>query len=276
MLFSLSIMHPRLFLPVASAFDSILHVFTTGGWFMIPLIICSLAAMTIGILRAFALRRELVLPRIVEEEIERLQPGGSPEPLNRLVRDDPAALSRLTRVALEHLRVPRSDNSEAVQARARREIMRLEAGLPAMELIVGISPLLGLLGAISGLVRVLKNFGESGAASGDTSGIAQGIAEVLYTTIFGLAIAVPALIAYTYFARKVEGMAVEMESLMADLLSKCYFQKPIVRIAAASALDEDYATASPAGSAPSAKSVFASPTLRAPAPSMPTTDAGSV
>ena len=55
--------------------------------------------------------------------------------------------------------------------------------------------------------------------------MALGIAEALDTTIFGLAIAIPTLIAYTYFAKRVEVMAVEMESLMADLLSKCYYQR---------------------------------------------------
>lgn len=209
---------------LASPFDTIVLFFERGGWFMIPLAMCSMVAVTIIILRAVALRRESVLPRVVEGEIERLAPGASPESLHQLVREDPAALSCLTRVAIEHLRVPRVDNTEAVQTRARREIMRLESGLPALELIVGISPLLGLLGAISGLVNVFSNLG-SGKAAADTLGVALGIAEALNTTIFGLAIAIPTLIAYTYFARKVEGMSVEMESLMADLLSKCYFRK---------------------------------------------------
>ena len=130
----------------------------------------------------------------------------------------------LTRVALGHLRVPRGENTEAVQTAARREIMRLEGGLAVLELIVGISPLLGLLGAISGLVNVFSNLG--GKINQDTAGVALGIAEALNTTIFGLAIAIPTLIAYTYFAKRVEVMAVEMESLMADLLSKCYYQRP--------------------------------------------------
>lgn len=209
---------------LASPFDTIVSFFTKGGWFMLPLALCSFVAVTIVILRAVALRRESVLPRVVEGEIERLAPGSSPDSIHQLVREDPAALSCLTRTALEHLRVPRADNTEAVQTRARREIMRLESGLPVLELIVGISPLLGLLGAVSGLVRVLTDFGGTHSAN-DTSAIAAGISEVLHTTIFGLAIAIPTLVAYTYFARKVEGMAVEMESLMGELLSKCYFRK---------------------------------------------------
>ncbi len=172
----------------------------------------------------FALRRESVLPHVVENEIERFQPGGSAEQLSRLVGDDPTALSTLTRVALSHLRVSRVENTDAVQTAARREIMRLEGGLAVLELIVGISPLLGLLGAISGLVNVFSGLGSGKQAAGHGR-CALGIAEALNTTIFGLAIAIPTLIAYTYFTKRVEVMAVEMESLMADLLSKCYYQR---------------------------------------------------
>ena len=208
----------------AAPLDTITQFFVKGGWFMIPLALCSLVSLTIVLLRFVALRRESVLPRVVENEIERFQPGGSAEQLARLVGDDPAALSTLTRVALGHLRVPRGENTEAVQTAARREIMRLEGGLAVLELIVGISPLLGLLGAISGLVNVFSGLGK-GQTAQDTAGVALGIAEALNTTIFGLAIAIPTLIFYTYFAKQVEAMAVEMESLMADLLSKCYYQR---------------------------------------------------
>jgi biopolymer transport protein ExbB len=94
-----------------------------------------------------------------------------------------------------------------------------------LELIVGISPLLGLLGAISGLVGVFSNLG-TGQTAADTVGVALGIAEALNTTIFGLAIAIPTLVVYTYLSRKVGSLAVEMETLAADLLAKCYVAEP--------------------------------------------------
>ena len=213
------------FFPLAaSPLDTITTFFTKGGWFMIPLALCSLASLTIVILRFFALKRESVLPRVVENEIDRFQPGGNAEQLARLVGDDPTALSTLTRVALNHLPVSRAENTEAVQTAARREVMRLEGGLAGLELIVGISPLLGLLGAISGLVNVFSGLGN-GKVGQDTAGVAIGIAEALNTTIFGLAIAIPTLVFYTYFSKRVEAMAVEMESLMAELLSKCYHRR---------------------------------------------------
>jgi biopolymer transport protein ExbB len=111
---------------------------------------------------------------------------------------------------------------EVVQTRARHEMVRLEKGLIILEVIVGIAPLLGLIGAVSGLVHVFSHLGLSSGAS-DTRQIALGIAEALNATVFGLSIAVPTLIGFTYFSRKVEVMSVEMETLVVELINKCYY-----------------------------------------------------
>ena len=162
------------------------------------------------------------MPAAIESEIERMTPGENPERLSRLVYHDPSSLARITRVALQHLRGPRSENVEVVQTRARHEMVRLERGLIILEIIVGIAPLLGLIGAVSGLVHVFSNLGLSSGAS-DTRQIALGIAEALNATVFGLSIAVPTLIGFTYFSRKVEVMSVEMETLVVELINKCYY-----------------------------------------------------
>jgi len=111
---------------------------------------------------------------------------------------------------------------EAVQTRARHEMVILEKGLIVLEVITGIAPLLGLIGAVSGLVHVFSHLGLSSGAS-DTRQIALGIAEALNATVFGLSIAVPTLVAFSYFSKKVEVMSVEMETLVVELIAKCYF-----------------------------------------------------
>jgi biopolymer transport protein ExbB len=125
-------------------------------------------------------------------------------------------------VALQHLRWPRSENVEAVQTRARHEMVRLEKGLVVLEVITGIAPLIGLIGTVSGLIHVFASLGLSAGAA-DAKNIARGISEALNCTLFGLGIAVPALVAFVYFSKKVEVLSVEMESLVTDLLSKCYY-----------------------------------------------------
>src|SRR5438067_3040262 len=206
----------------AGIVDVVFGFFSRGGLFMWPLLICSIVSVTIMILRGFALRRKIVMPLVIESEIERMTPGESPERLSRLVYHDPSSLARITRVALQHLRGPRSENVEVVQTRARHEMVRLERGLIILEIIVGIAPLLGLIGAVSGLVHVFSHLGLSSGGS-DTRQIALGIAEALNATVFGLSIAVPTLIAFTYFSRKVEVMSVEMETLVVELINKCYY-----------------------------------------------------
>jgi biopolymer transport protein ExbB len=111
---------------------------------------------------------------------------------------------------------------ETVQTRARHEMVRLEKGLVVLEVIIGIAPLIGLIGTVSGLVHVFASLGVS-ATSADPKLIARGISEALNCTVFGLGIAVPSLVAFVYFSKKVEVLSVEMESLVTDLLSKCYY-----------------------------------------------------
>src|SRR5438874_5691604 len=204
--------------------QTIMSFFVKGGLFMWPLLACSIISVTTMILRGVALREKDVMPLVIQGEIERLEPGGSPERLSRIVHTDPSSLAGIARVALQHLRGPRSENVEVVETRARHEMVRLEKGLIVLEVITGIAPLLGLIGAVSGLVHVFSHLGlSSGGGGSDTRQIALGIAEALNATVFGLSIAVPTLVGFTYFSRKVEVMSVEMETLVVELINKCYY-----------------------------------------------------
>ncbi len=212
-------------LPLASI-QTIIQFFVHGGFFMGLLLLCSLVSLAVIILRTLALRRALVMPTIIEQEIEMLQPDDTEGvvKLSRLVRNDDSTLARIAQVGLQNLNWPKTENLEAVQTKARNEIVRLESGMFILEIIIGIAPLLGLLGAVSGLVKVFASFG-SNASANDPHLMATGISEALSTTIVGLAIAIPSLIAYSYFSKKVEIMASEMESLISELLAKCYYQR---------------------------------------------------
>jgi biopolymer transport protein ExbB len=193
-----------------------------GGPFMWPLLLCSIVTVATIVMAALTLRARKVMPLVIESEIERLTPGGSAERLMRIVTDDSSSLAGVVRTALQHLRWPRAENIESVQTRARRELVRLERGLIVLEVVTGIAPLIGLIGTVSGLVHVFSGLGLSTGAS-DTKAVALGISEALNCTIFGLSIAVPALISFSYFSKKIEVMSVEMESLVSDLIAKCYY-----------------------------------------------------
>lgn len=186
------------------------------------LVICSFVAITVILLRFFALRRGFVIPRLIERAIESYEPGESAQQIRRLVVGDESALGRIVEVAVRPANRNKMDAMDVVQTRARREVSGLESGLFILEIVVGISPLLGLLGAVTGLVRVFSNIGSGVTSTSDLKGIASGIGEALSTTIVGLAIAIVALVFYSYFSRRVEGLAVEMESLVTDLVEKLF------------------------------------------------------
>ena len=200
----------------ASIIQGALDFFVQGGFFMAILLVVSIAAGTVIILRSAALRERSILPPALAEEIERLQPGDDLDKLERLISRHPSALARVLNTLLQHLTWSRAEAVEAVQTRARHEVSRLESGLVVLEITTGIAPLLGLLGTLSGLVGIFTAVGT------DPVAVARGIAQALNTTIVGLAVAVPSLITFNYFQRRIEVMAVEMESLVADLIVKCY------------------------------------------------------
>ena len=207
---------------MTEALQTMVSFFTKGGLFMWPLLACSIVTVTTIVLSILTLREKKVLPLVIESEIERLVPGGSAERLMRLVNDDNSSLARITRVALQHMRWPRSENIEFAQTRARAELVRLERGLIVLEVVTGIAPLIGLIGTVSGLVQVFSGLGLSSGAA-DTKAVALGISMALNCTIFGLSIAVPSLIGFSYFSKKVEVLSVQMESIVSDLIAKCYY-----------------------------------------------------
>ena len=212
---------------LAASFQQIYEFFRGGGFFMIPLLLCSVIAVTVAIVCGLALRRHLVVPVELEKEIERLAPNDTPDSvvrLSRFVRSDESTLARIVQVGLTNLHQPKDENQNAVQTVARHEVGQLEHGLHVLEIIIGIAPLLGLLGAVSGLVQVFGAFGSS-ATQSDPHVIARGISEALSTTIVGIGIAIPTLIAHGLLAKRAENLAADMELLVSGLLTKCYNQK---------------------------------------------------
>jgi biopolymer transport protein ExbB len=187
--------------------------FVQGGFFMFALLILSVFSLAVILQRARVIKMDRALP---EEVLFALQDfkGGSTETLERVLRQEPSPLSRVLGNVLQHRNWTRAEILDAVQTRARHEISRLESGLVFLEITTGISPLLGLLGTLSGLVGIFANIG------GDPQMVANGISEALNCTIVGLGVAVPNLVAYNYFTRRVEVVAIELETLTTDLMTK--------------------------------------------------------
>src|SRR5436190_22679814 len=108
-----------------AALPTVVRFFVQGGFFMALLLICSVVSVALIVLRALALRRDLVVPPEIEKEIESLRQEDADGVirLSRLVRNDASALGRIAQTGLRHLSWPKSENVEAVQTRARHEIV---------------------------------------------------------------------------------------------------------------------------------------------------------
>jgi biopolymer transport protein ExbB len=125
-------------------------------------------------------------------------------------------------MADDHRHWPKEDNVSALETTARHEVVKLERGLVVLEIVVGVAPLLGLVGTIYGLITLFAGLSEAGL--GDNNVLAKGIALALNATLLGLLTAIPSLIAWSYYNKKVENYAVEMASLCDRFLRVQYHQ----------------------------------------------------
>jgi biopolymer transport protein ExbB len=186
----------------------------------ILLLLTSIVGLTFIVERGLALRWRKVVPPAIEAAVESCRSREDVAMLRRVCEQQVSPLGRLLVQAAERLDWPKADNTDALQTRARHEIVRLERGLVVLEIIVGIAPLLGLVGTIIGMMTVFGDIGQAGLT--DANKLANGIALILRATLLGLLIAIPALIAWSYFTKKVEMLAVEMETLCDEFIRHQY------------------------------------------------------
>ena len=187
---------------------------------IITLVITSIIGVTFIVERGLALRWRKNVPVEVGAAVEHYNSATDLPILRQVCHQHPSPLSRLLLACADHLHWPREENVDVLQTRARHEIVRLERGLVVLEIIVGIAPLLGLVGTIVGMMTV---FGDIGPATlSDASRLAHGIALILRATLLGLLIAIPSLVAWSYYSKKVETIAVEMETLCDEFLRRNY------------------------------------------------------
>src|SRR5258706_15356170 len=184
------------------------------------LILTSVIGLTFIVERGIALRWRRVVPLEIEAAVESCQAPEDVPMLRRVCQQHNSPMSRVLLLAADYLKWPKADNSDAIQTRARHEIARLERGLVVLEIIVGIAPLLGLVGTIVGMMLVFGDVGRSGMT--DAAKLAGGIALILKATLIGLLIAIPSLIFWSYYSKKVEMIAVEMESLCDEFVRRQY------------------------------------------------------
>ena len=195
-----------------------------GGPIMIPLLFISILALAVVIERALFLRRKRILKPEVVSLVSRIEkPDEVVRALDALQEQEGPFLN-IVRAGLVNRGRPRDEIKEAILDQGRQESISLERGLSILETIAGIAPLLGLLGTVLGMIRVFGVISEQGL--GQAQLLSGGISQALITTVVGLSIAIPTLVAYNYFTDKVENLVLEIEKNSSHLLTKLdQFQK---------------------------------------------------
>ena len=183
----------------------------------------SVIGLTFIVERAWTLRWGKVVPPQIGDTLAACKTRDDTKVLCRVCEQNPSPLGRLLLLAAGHLDWPKADNVDALQTAARHEIVRLERGLVVLEIIVGIAPLLGLVGTIIGMITVFSDIGQTGL--NDAAKLAHGISIILRTTLIGLLICIPALISWSYFSKKIEVLAAEMEALCDEFVRRQYTNK---------------------------------------------------
>ena len=192
--------------------------FLTDSFFMLPLLLCSVIVVAVIIHRLVSLRTERVLPKALTNALIE----ADAETINRHVENDRSTLGRVYQQALTKQHATPVAATSSAETYSREEVSKLQAGLTTLEVIITIAPLLGLLGTVSGLVTVFSGLGDSGTQAPSGSGIARGIAEALNTTIAGLVVAVPAVIAHGFFQRKIDRLTTQMERVLHEAIERFY------------------------------------------------------
>jgi len=208
----------------ASFSDSLAEVwkfFVVGGWFMIPLVVCSVILLAVIVWKALDLRMDRIIPEDLAARLHEagaLSAAGKFGTLQQALLHDRSVLGVIARTALLNNYPDQSAAARAAEACGREEVAGMERGISVMEVIFTVAPMLGLIGTVSGLVRIFGNFGDGAKDAAAQAEIALGISEAMNCTIAGLAVAVPALIAQVSFSRKVEHCALRMSRLVNNTL----------------------------------------------------------
>ena len=182
-----------------------------GGWFMLPLLICSILLISIVIERFWFLQKRLVVPNGVLNNFVRLVKTEKISITQQESFSTTSSLGALLVVAYKYRDKPRMSLEDKISEKAADIKLDLERNLNMLGIIASISPLLGLLGTVVGMITVFANINLLGTSS-NADFLASGISEALITTAFGLIVAVPGLVFYRMFQHKVDTLMINLQN----------------------------------------------------------------
>ena len=199
------------------------EIVKSGGWLMIPIIACSAIALAIIIERFWALRKKQVIPKHLVAQVWHWEKNKqlNDDKIMELRKSSP--LGRVLASGIANRQFDREIMKESIEETGRHVVHEMERFLNTLGTIAAITPLLGLLGTVIGMIQVFTDLMANGA--GDVSSLAGGISQALITTAAGLLVAIPSLGFYRYFRGRIDELVVVMEQEAIKLIEVMHGQR---------------------------------------------------
>ena len=196
---------------------SLFSIVTKGGILMIPIFICSIIVIAVAIERYLTYRKNIInIPRFMTSIRHPLNKGDFLEAVNEcsMVR---GPVAEVVKAGIEKAKQGRERAKEAMETAGNNETYHLEKNLSILATLGGITPLIGFLGTVTGMIKAFMKIQQlSGNVNADV--LAGGIWEAMVTTAAGLTVGIPAMIIYNYFVHRVREFIFQMESAAEEVL----------------------------------------------------------
>lgn len=205
---------------VASSAIPILELLTKGGWLMVPIVLMSLVVVAVAVERVLGLRRVRVAPRALLRRLRQLGEGGAFEPQTALAACAryPSAAARIVTTTIAKLGRPHAEVEATAAEAINREADRMYANVRTLNLAAAVTPLMGLLGTVWGMIGAFFATATLPIGSNKGQALAEGIYVALVTTFAGLAVAIPAAVLAHFLESRILRLLRSVEQLLAEIL----------------------------------------------------------
>ena len=200
------------------------NIIVAGGWLMWPIILCSIAVIAISVERFWTLNANKIAPKNQLAQVWSWVQNNQIDAAKLRELRQSSELGRILAAGLSNAQAGREVMKDSIQEAASQVIHAMERYVGALGTIAAVSPLLGLLGTVLGMIKVFVAIELQG--TGNAGALAGGISEALITTAAGLCVAIPAMIMHRFFVRKIDSLVVVMEQESVKLVDALHADKP--------------------------------------------------
>lgn len=202
--------------------QSVWDFLVKGGPMMVPIVVCSLVALSVMVERIISLRRSVIIPPDflpnLKDALDRS--GGDAAGAMDHCRRNGSPIARILEQGLRRLGEPVELLERHIAEAGRREVLKLRKFSRLLSVVAAITPLMGLLGTIFGMIAAFQTVAASGEALGKTELLAGGIYQAMITTAAGLCVAIPALIGFHWMSARVDSLVLDMDHITADFVEQ--------------------------------------------------------